>query len=269
VVDAAVSPPATPLATQRRALLVAVVGAAVPAVIIGAVLAAVVEVWVGLGVLVVLTLVGAVLIWRRSTAFCLRLLGAAPCQPERHARLVNVTEGLCATFGLRVPDLWTIADPVPNACALGRSADDAVLVVTDGLLDTLGLIELEGLVAHELAHLKRGETALAGVAVTVTAPLARITGSDGWLRSVVGRGREYDADQLAVATVRYPPGLRDALTMIGNGPRPAAGSIFEDRRLAMTRWIWVNQDPGHSGSAGTSPASLDDLDVRIAALAES
>jgi Zn-dependent protease with chaperone function len=261
VVDAASLPP-----THRRALVAATVGAAVPALVIGAVLAAVVDRWVGLAVLVVLTVVGATLVWRGSTGFCLRLIGAVPCREDRQARLFNVTEGLCATFGLRVPDLWTVADPVPNACALGRSADDAVLVVTSGVLEALGLIELEGLVAHELAHVKRGETALAGVAVTLTAPLARVTGRDSWLRTVVGRGREYDADRLAVATVRYPPGLRDALTLIAKGPRPAPGSIFEGSRFAMTRWIWVDPDPARSGE---DHSSLDALDVRIAALAES
>jgi Zn-dependent protease with chaperone function len=240
-------------------------GAAVPAVVLAVVLAVTVDPWVGLAALVVVTAVGAVAIWLRSPAICLRLMGAVPCRVEDQARLFNVTEGLCATFGLRQPELWIVADEVPNACALGRSPDDAAVVVTSGLLDTLGLIELEGLMAHELAHVKQGDTAIAGVGVTVMAPLARVTGRDGWLRAVIGRGREYDADLLAVATVRYPPGLRDALTLMQGGPSPAAGSIFSPARLAMTRWIWVDPDPGHPTE---EVGSIDALGVRIAALAE-
>jgi Zn-dependent protease with chaperone function len=246
-------------------MVVAGAGGAVPGLVVGAIVAATVDLWAGLACLVVMTATTAIVVWRRSTAFCLHLIGAVPCRVDEQARLFNLTEGLCATFGLRPPELWIVDDNVPNACALGRSPDDAVLVVTSGVLDTLGLIELEGLVAHELAHVKRGETALAGVGVMLTAPLARLTGRDGWLRLVIGRGREYDADLLAVSTVRYPPGLRDALTLIQGGPVPTAESIFSPRRLVMTRWIWVDPDPGRTGD---EPGSIDALGVRIAALAE-
>jgi Zn-dependent protease with chaperone function len=246
-------------------MVVAAAGGAVPGLVLGVILAATVDWWAGLISLVVITALAAIVLWRRSTSFCLHLIGAQPCRIDEHARLFNLTEGLCASFGLRPPELWIVTDKVPNACALGRSPNDAVLVLTSGMLETLGLIELEGLVAHELAHVKRGETALAGVGVMVVYPLARLTGRDGWLRLVIGRGREYDADLLAVSTVRYPPGLRDALTLIQGGPVPTVESIFAPRRLAMTRWIWVDPDPGQTGDEA---GSIDALGVRIAALAE-
>ena len=251
---------------RRRAGLVAVAGGAGPGIVLGAVIAGVVGWPVGLTVFCVVTGVVALLIWYRSTAVALRLLGAVPCLPEDQPRLFNVTEGLCATFGLRVPELWVVDDPVPNACTLGRSAHEALLVVTSGLLERLDLIELEGLVAHELAHVKRHETVLAGIGVVVLWPYARLSGRDDLLRSLLGPGREYRADQLAAATVRYPPGLRDALGAMAEGPAPSPGSVFAAPRLAMTRWLWVDPDPGPGRRDGRQ--GIEALEVRIAALTE-
>jgi Zn-dependent protease with chaperone function len=233
----------------------------------------------------VVTLVGATVVWNRSTAIALRMIGARPCVPDEQPRLFNLTEGLCATFGVRMPGLWLVEDPVANACTLGRSAHEAVLVVTSGLLQRLGLIELEGLVAHELAHVKRHDTGLASVGVVVLAPYARLTGRDRLLGALVGPGREYRADVLAAATLRYPPGLRDALRAMAEGPAPAAASVFAEPRMAVSRWIWADPYPGaarHAGEARpdrtgpgrTGPdraapdSSIERLDVRIAALAE-
>jgi Zn-dependent protease with chaperone function len=251
-------------ATRRRAGLVAIAGAVVPGLVAGAVLALLVGWLAGLVAFCAVTVGGALVLWDRSTAIALRVVGATPSGEEDEPRLHNVVEGLCATFGLRMPELWTVNDPVPNACALGRSAHEAVIVVTSGLLQRLDPIALEGIVAHELAHVKRHETVLAGVAVAVLWPYARLTGRDDLLRAVVGRGREYQADALAASTVRYPPGLRDALAAMAAGPVPGAGSVFAPARRAATRWIWADPDPGgRRGSGG-----LDDVDVRIAALAE-
>jgi len=240
-------------------------GAGIPGIVVGAVLTAVAGWPAGLVAFGLVTVLGALLVWYRSTAISLRVLGAVPCRPDDQPRLFNVTEGLCATFGLRVPELWIVDDPVPNACTLGRSAHEAVLVVTAGLLEQLDLIGLEGLIAHELAHVKRHETVLAGVGVVVLWPYARLTGRDELLRAIVGPGREYRADQLAVATVRYPPGLRDALAAVAGGPAPLAGSVFAVPRLARTRWIWVDPDPVRRAE---HEGTIEALSVRIAALAE-
>src|SRR6202042_87706 len=105
---------------------------------------------------------------------------------DDNPRLFNVTEGLCATFGLRPPDLYVVYDAVPNSCALGRDDDSAALVVTSGLLDTMGPIELEGVIAHELAHVKRHDNSVSVVALT----LARF-GGEGIGRWCVGQSREY------------------------------------------------------------------------------
>jgi Zn-dependent protease with chaperone function len=248
---------------------VAAVGAAGPALVVGIVLAVLVGPIEGGVGFVVVTMLGTALLLRRSTAVALRLLGAVPCDDHVHTRLYNVTEGLCATFGLRMPELWTIEDPVPNACALGHRRGDAVLVFTSGVLDRLGLIELEGLVAHELAHVKRHETTIAGVAIVVLWPIARLTGRDAWLHTLLGEGREYRADQLAAATIRYPVGLHDALVDMAGGPEPSATSVFAAPRLAMSRWIWADPDPGaRPATRADLGASLDAIGVRTEALAQ-
>jgi len=78
-----------------------------------------------------------------------------------------LTEGLCATFGLSMPMLHVIEDDVPNACALGRDARRSDLVVTTGLLRRVDPIELEGVIAHELAHVKRGDNGVSCIGITL------------------------------------------------------------------------------------------------------
>jgi heat shock protein HtpX len=241
----------------------------VPAVVLAVVLGATVGPVAGVVALVVVAVTGALYVRRRCVARALAILGAAPCHPDRHPRLYNVTEGLCATFGLRMPELWVVDDPAINACALGRAGGEATLVFTTGVLTRLDLDQLEGLVAHELAHVKRHDAVVGAAAIVVLWPLSRLTRRDGYLHAMVGQGREYLADQLAAATIRYPSGLRDALVAMTGGPPPAPSSVLEPPRLATTRWIWADPDPG-AGPATRADmgGSLDTLAVRAAALAE-
>ena len=164
-----------------------------------------------------------------------------------------------------------VADPVPNACALGTDPA-AALVVTSGLLDWTGLMEMEGVVAHELAHIKRHDAAVSAVALAVVGPLGWLTGNDAWLHRAVGRGREYRADQLGAALVRYPPGLHDALESFESyetahgGAGSTARSVFGGRRSAMSRSLWI--DPSVGPRQASVTGELDATRVRIEALAE-
>ena len=140
-------------------------------------------------------------------------------------------------------------------------------MVTSGLLDRLDLIETEGVVAHELAHIKRHDTAVSELAVAVAYPWVRLSGRDRIVQRLVGRGREYRADLAAVATVRYPPGLGAALEACIEGPEPgrrfglhAAGAGTPPAGCGSTRW-WGPRDAPLEGE-------LDATVVRRAALAE-
>ena len=115
-------------------------------------------------------------------------LGAGPSNEDDRPRLHNLVDGLCATMGLDRPAIAVVVSGVPNALALGRDPKSATLVVTSGLEQALTLVELEGVLAHELVHIKRNDTVLSAVAVLVAVPVGRCPGylgrasrpSTGW-----------------------------------------------------------------------------------------
>ena len=264
---AAVTPPAGAPHPQRAVWLAASSGVA-PGLIVGIVVGLLTSLLAGLVAAVVVLVAVALAVWRGAPKVALGMVGARVVDEDEEPQLVTLVEGLCATFGLRVPAVAVVEDPVPNACAFGHDPSHATLVFTTGLLDRLGLIELEGVVAHELVHVKRHDTVVSSMAVATLRPVARLTGSDTWLHRALGHGREYRADQLAVAAVRYPPGLHDALAALSDPPavvEPA--SVFSPRKLASTRWVWL--DPMAEAPSGSAPdGELDAASVRLAALAE-
>ncbi len=99
-----------------------------------------------------------------------------------------------------------IDDGAPNAFATGRSPQHASVVVTTGLLDLLDRVELEGVLAHELSHIKNDDVVVATLAVTLVGLV-----TPQLVPSVVGHRREPSADVSAVEMTRYPPGLISAL----------------------------------------------------------
>lgn len=251
---------------RRRVQAICAAAGLLPGLVLGVVLGVVAGPVAGVVVAVVVLAAVAVLVYRRGVHVALSLVGGRPLVPETVPALANQVDGLCATLGVRVPHLQAVDDPVPNSCALAGPGGHEVLVVTTGLLDRLDLIELEGVLAHELAHMKRHDAVVSAVAVATAGVIAALTGSDSLVHRVVGRGREYGADRAAVLAVRYPPGLHGALEVFGAGPRPAAGSVFTGRRWAATRWIWI--DP-MVGAADPAPAGeLDATAVRMEALGQ-
>ncbi len=241
----------------------------VAGIVIGAVLIAVgLPVALGAGALVVVAFGIVLWLWRSAPKTVLRAIGARPSHEWEHPRLHNLVDGLCATMGLPGPTICVVDSPVPNAMAVGHDPGNATLVVTSGLDESLTLVELEGVLAHELVHIKRHDTVLAGVAVVTTAPLAVFSGPTSGaerVHRIIGRGREFDADQRAARVVRYPPGIGSALdAMIEQSAGSPAWPPGSGRTAALTRWLWV--DPMVGAPAGESPeGNLDDTRVRAAA----
>jgi Zn-dependent protease with chaperone function len=256
--------PAEVASNRHRVVALCAVAAVLPALLLGAL------VWVALSMIVgaiVFVVAGAAvmyLVWRVAPSVALRKIGAVPFDELDEIRVANVTEGLCATFGLSMPMLMLLDDDVPNACALGRDARRSVLVVTAGLLRRLDPIELEGVIAHELAHVKRGDNGVSCIGIT----LASVMGGEATLRRCVGESREYRADVVGASAVRFPRGLLSALRIMMEAPAPAAGSFFATPgRFGPTRWAWIDPSVGHRAEAPV-PGDLDATSVRAATLSE-
>jgi heat shock protein HtpX len=171
----------------------------------------------------------------------LAAVAAEPADPDRWPRYANLVDGLCQSAGLPVPARYVAAGDAANAFAVGRRPDAASLVVTSGLLTALNRVELEGVLAHELAHIQTGGARLATLGVAL-APLRRLAAP---------ARRELEADEGGVRLTRYPPGLASALTKLeASGPPPGGSSV---------RHLWTVA-PGDA----TRPPVAD----RVAALQE-
>lgn len=157
-----------------------------------------------------------------------------------YARIGPMTEELCRRMGLPMPKLWVIPDHSPNAFATGRNPKNASVAVTAGLLELMNDRELEGVIAHELGHVKHRDilissiaatmgaaisslahfamffggrrnddedsSPLAGLAMLIVAPFAAML-----IQMAISRTREYSADAAAAKYTGSPDGLISGL----------------------------------------------------------
>ncbi|HLH27838.1 MAG TPA: M48 family metalloprotease [Acidimicrobiales bacterium] len=257
---------------RRRAWTVCLVPSLVVAVVVGGILVGAGSALVGLVVFVALSVVGPIALWSASPGLVVRSLGARRCSAGEHERLLNLVDGLCATLGLPPPAVAVVDSTTPNALTVGRSPDDAVLVVTSGLASGLSLVQLEGVLAHELVHVKRHDMVVSGPAATAAALCSVAVGTgraSELVHRIVGPGREFAADQRAALVVRYPPGLEGALETMA-GARSGEWPPARGRLVAVSRWLWIDPRPttrSPSGAAPVGDGGLDDTAVRAAALA--
>ncbi|MBM4436041.1 MAG: M48 family metallopeptidase [Actinobacteria bacterium] len=135
-----------------------------------------------------------------SDRIALGMSRATAADPIRHQQLHNLVEGMSLAAGLPKPGVYVVEDPAPNAFATGRDPKHAAVAVTTGLLQKLKRDELEGVVAHELAHIKNRDTlvmtlavTLVGIAVLLSDFLLRAM----WWGGVSGGGRKRDRDAAA------------------------------------------------------------------------
>jgi heat shock protein HtpX len=132
----------------------------------------------------------------KSDAVALRVSRATPASPEEYPRYHNLVEGLCIASGLPKPRLYVVDDPAPNAFATGRNPRNAAVAVTTGLLDKMNRMELEGVLAHELSHIRNYDILVSTLAVTMVGVVAVL--ADLGIRSMwwgMGRSRYSDFDR--------------------------------------------------------------------------
>ena len=185
----------------------------------------------------------------------LSMAGAVQIQKADNPRLYRIVENLSITTGLPMPKVYIVNDPAPNAFATGRDPEHAAVAATTGLLEIMDDSELEGVMAHELAHVKNfdirvttivfGLVVVVGLVADVLARMAffggmrRDNGGANPLILVVGiaamilapllaaliqaaisRQREYLADATGALTTRHPEALASALQKLGQYGRP-------------------------------------------------
>ena len=187
-----------------------------------------------------------------SDRVALALSRARPVSPDEEPRYHNLVEGLCIAAGLPKPELYVIDDAAPNAFATGRNPDHAALVVTRGLLDKLSRVELEGVLAHELSHIRRGDILVTTLAVTLLGLLPPAL-STRLIGLTTSRRRESEADLSGVRLTRYPPGLIAALEKLRRDetvvrPVPRA-----------TAHLWLESPRDHRDSIEERISALRDL----------
>lgn len=182
-----------------------------------------------------------------SAKVALSMSHAKPADPTEYAQLHNIVEGLCLAAGIPKPGVYIVDDTAPNAFATGRNPKHSAIAVTTGLLEKLDRDELEGVVAHELSHVKNRDTLVMTIAVTLVGVIVLLAdlairamwwggGRDNDSRGVgapiailgivlllvapliakmlqfaVSRQREFLADADGVFLTRYPDGLVHAL----------------------------------------------------------
>lgn len=191
-----------------------------------------------------------------SDKIVLSLNKARPATKEENQKLVNILDALVVSSGLQyTPKLYIVEDSQPNAFATGRNPENAVICVTTGLLDKLSYYELEGVIAHEMAHIKNYDIRLSavvsvmvGFVVILSDWFTRISFYGGSKRRddddngnpilmfigliflilapifgqlmqlALSRKREFLADATAIEFTRNPDGLISALLKISGDP---------------------------------------------------
>ncbi|PIS15720.1 zinc metalloprotease HtpX, partial [Candidatus Roizmanbacteria bacterium CG09_land_8_20_14_0_10_41_9] len=191
-----------------------------------------------------------------SDKIILFTVGAIPANKSEYFDYYTVAENIAIASRIPMPRLYVIENPAPNAFATGRSPKHAIVCVTTGLLELLNRAELEGVVAHEMGHIKDYDILLSSVVAVLVGSLAII--SDWVMRNLwwvgisrdnddnrrgnpisliffiavivitpivatliqlaVSRQREYLADATGALTTRYPEGLARALEKISSSP---------------------------------------------------
>lgn len=136
-----------------------------------------------------------------SDKIILSVSKARPATEEEDKKIINILDGLMISSGLsHRPRLYVVDDPQPNAFATGRNPEHAIICVTTGLLDKLEYYELEGVIAHEMAHIKNYDILLSAVVTVMVGFIVML--SDIFTRALFFRsGRDRDSDSKGNAIV--------------------------------------------------------------------
>lgn len=204
----------------------------------------------------IMTVTGAFFSYYNSDKMVLKMAGARPVSKEREPYLYHTIEGVAIAAGIPTPKAYVIETNIPNAFATGRNPENGAVAVTRGLLDLLNREELEGVIAHEMAHIKNYDILFSTIVVVMTGTIVYLTaivrrmlfwgggrnrGSNkqhpalmvigllavifapiaaSMAQMAISRNREYLADATAANIIGYPKGLSSALLKLESYSNP-------------------------------------------------
>jgi heat shock protein HtpX len=220
----------------------------------------------------------------KSDAVALAMSRAHPADPQQYAQLHNIVEGLSIAAGIPKPRVYVVDDDAPNAFATGRNPQHAAIAATTGLLEKMNRVELEGVMAHELSHIRNYDILVSTLAVTMVGVIALL--ADWGVRAMwwtggrrddnnnsnpvtiviaiaavlllilspiiaqlmqlaVSRRRESLADVSGVELTRYPPGLIAALEKLKDDQTVVATGS------RATAHLWIEQPMAREKGEGS------------------
>jgi len=231
-----------------------------------------------------------------SDKLVLTMTGAKLIQESDNPKLFDLIQEVTIASGLPMPKVAVVIDSAPNAFATGRNPEHALIAFTTGILDAMDRDQLQGVIAHEMAHVANRDTLVSAVAATTAGAIAIVSdmltrmmffggGRDrnregggnplalvislvililaplaaGMLKSAISRKRESLADATAVSFTRNPAGLRSALEVL------AADSTVVRQRSTAVAHIWI-ESPLDSKSVSKMFSTHPPIAERIAVL---
>ena len=182
----------------------------------------------GLVLAVVVAMSMAAVGYYASDKIVLGISRARPVTKDEFPHLYNVVEGLAIAAGVPAPKCYVIEDTAPNAFAAGRKPETAAICVTTGILEKLDRVELEGVIAHEMSHIKNYDVRLQTVIVVMAGVVALL--SDWMLRSFMwGGGRRRGRSKGGSG------GAEGVLVLVGLGLAVLSPFIATIIQLAVSR----------------------------------
>jgi len=231
-----------------------------------------------------------------SDKLVLTMTGAKLIQESDNPKLFNLIHEVTIASGLQMPKVAIVVDSAPNAFATGRNPEHALIAFTTGILDVMDRDQLQGVIAHEMAHVANRDTLVSAVAATTAGAIAILSdmltrmmwfggGRDRnregngnpialvislvililaplaamMLKSAISRKRESLADATAVSFTRNPAGLRSALEVL------ASDSTVVHQRSTAVAHIWI-ESPLDAKSVSKLFSTHPPIEERIAIL---
>ncbi len=249
---------------------------------------------VGIGIALTVAVVIALVTFFYGDKMVLGVSHARPVDRKENPYLANVVEELAIAAGIPTPKTYIIDDSAPNAFATGRDPKNSAIVVTSGLLDKMNRLELEGVIAHEMSHIKNYDIRYSMLVVVLVGTIVLLSdwmgrsffyggrrnrkgGAGGGIfilvalvlailapivaqliRFAISRQREYLADANGALLTRYPEGLASALEKISKDTEP-----LEAANKATAHLYIINPLLDHRGKLNSLFSTHPPVEERI------